>query len=68
MPDERAILLEWSGQGTRFEGGGTEPSTPAIVLDGDGAAGPSPMLTLLLACAACSGADVVTILRKMRVH
>lgn len=52
----------------RFTGGGTEPRTPPIVIDGDGTAGPSPMLALLLACAGCSGADVVTILQKMRVR
>ncbi len=68
MPKERAIHLEWSGEGTRFTGTGTEPPTPTIELDGDGVAGPSPMLALLLAAAACAGADVVVILRKMRVE
>jgi putative redox protein len=38
-----------------------------IVIDGDGVAGPGPMLTLLMAAAGCSGADVVSILEKMRV-
>lgn len=66
--DRRAVRLEWSGQGLRFAGGGTDPVTPRIVIDGDGSAGPSPMLVLLLACAACSGADIVSILRKMRVR
>ncbi|KPK02102.1 MAG: hypothetical protein AMS20_12540 [Gemmatimonas sp. SG8_28] len=51
----------------RFRGGGTEPATPGIVIDGDGEQGPSPMLSLLLAAAGCSGADVVVILNKMRV-
>jgi putative redox protein len=37
------------------------------VIDGDNAAAPGPMLTLLLAAAACTGADVVVILQKMRV-
>jgi putative redox protein len=67
MPELRAIRLDWSGDGLRFSGGGTEPETPPVVIDGDGRAGPSPMLTLLLAAAACSGADVVVILEKMRV-
>jgi len=67
MPSERAVRLTWSGMGMRFEGGGTEPPTPSIVVDGDGTAGPSPMITLLLAAAACSGSDVVAILEKMRV-
>lgn len=52
----------------RFEGGGTEPASPPIVIDGDGADGPSPMLTLLLAAAGCTGSDVVSILQKMRVE
>jgi putative redox protein len=67
MPSERAVRLSWSGEGLRFEGQGTEPGTPAIVVDGDAEAGPSPMITLLLAAAGCSGSDVVLILRKMRV-
>ncbi|MFL5517654.1 MAG: OsmC family protein [Gemmatimonadales bacterium] len=37
------------------------------LIDGDNAAAPGPMLTLLLAAAACTGADVVVILQKMRV-
>jgi putative redox protein len=51
----------------RFSGAGTEPATAPVVIDGDAAAGPSPMLTLLLAAGACTGADVVSILTKMRV-
>ena len=46
---------------------GGEPSGPSITIDGDNAAGPGPMLTLLLAAAACTGSDVVVILEKMRV-
>lgn len=64
----RAVRLEWTGEKMRFRGGGTDPATPAIEIDGDGQTGPSPMLTLLLAAAACSGADVVLILTKMRVR
>ncbi len=67
MPDERAVVLEWMGGGMRFEGRGTNPQTPPIAVDGDGQAGPSPMLTLLLAVGGCSGSDVVAILEKMRV-
>ena len=67
MPVERAVRLEWSGAGMRFTGGGTEPTCPIIVVDGDGIAGPSPMQTLLLAAAGCTGSDVVSILEKMRV-
>ncbi len=67
MPQVRSVALTWSGEGLRFSGGGTEPATPAIAIDGDAEAGPSPMLALLLAAAGCSGSDVVVILRKMRV-
>ncbi|MGH7509503.1 MAG: OsmC family protein [Gemmatimonadales bacterium] len=37
-------------------------------IDGDNDVAPGPMLTLLLAAAACSGSDVVLILQKMRVQ
>jgi putative redox protein len=47
--------------------GGAADGSPQTVIDGDNTAGPGPMLTLLLAAAACSGSDVVVILRKMRV-
>ena len=67
MPQQRAVHVEWTGTGLAFRGGGTEPATPAITIDGDGQEGPSPMLTLLLAAAGCSGADVVVILEKMRL-
>lgn len=68
MPQTRAVELAWSGEGLRFTGGGTKPATPGIEIDGDGEMGPSPMITLLLAAAGCTGADVVVILRKMRVR
>jgi len=67
MENVRAVRLDWMGVGLRFRGGGTDPETPAVELDGDGATGPSPMLTLLLAAAGCSAADVVAILSKMKV-
>ena len=67
MKNERAIRLDWTGTGLRFSGGGTLPETPAIVIDGNDEAGPSPMLTLLLAAAGCTASDVVLILEKMRV-
>lgn len=60
---KRATLI-WQ-QGLRFAGGGS--GGPAITVDGDNVRGPGPMLTLLLAAAACSGSDVVLILEKMRV-
>ena len=68
MPQVRAVELVWEGEGLRFSGGGTEPVTPAIQIDCDSETAPSPMLTLLLAAAGCTGADVVVILKKMRVE
>ena len=64
--DTRSVRLDWTGNGLRFRGAGTGPTTPAIEIDGDGEVGPSPMLTLLLAAAGCSAADVVVMLEKMR--
>ena len=61
---KRATVI-WQ-QGLRFTG--SEPGGPAITVDGDNVMGPGPMLTLLLAAAACSGSDVVLILEKMRVN
>lgn len=56
--------------GMRFEG--TGGSGGGITLDarpehGGTGAGPSPMETVLLALGGCTGIDVVSILRKMRV-
>lgn len=62
--ETKRAVLEWTGK-LVFRGG--EPGGPTTVVDGDNAAGPGPMLTLLLAAAACSGSDVVAILEKMRV-
>jgi putative redox protein len=62
--ETKRIALTWE-QGFVFRGGAADG--PEVVIDGDNAAGPGPMLTLLLAAAACSGSDVVSILEKMRV-
>jgi putative redox protein len=62
--ETKRITLQWQ-EALRFIGG--EPDGPSIVIDGDNAAAPGPMLTLLLAAAACSGSDIVVILQKMRV-
>jgi putative redox protein len=67
MPTERAVRLEWAGEGMRFSGAGTAPAAPAVIVDGDAVAGPAPMQVLLLAAAGCTAADVVLILQKMRV-
>jgi len=62
--DTKGVTLAWQ-EGLVFRGG--EPGGTAITIDGDNAVAPGPMLTLLLAAAACTGADVVAILEKMRV-
>lgn len=64
MTEVKRATMVWSG-GLVFKGG--EPGGPENSVDGDNAAAPGPMLTLLLAAASCTGADVVDILGKMRV-
>ncbi len=46
---------------------GGSPTSPEVLIDGDGARGPSPMDCLLLSLAACMGIDVQGILEKSRV-
>jgi putative redox protein len=58
------VSLRWQ-EGLVFRGG--EPGGPETTIDGDNAVAPGPMLTLLLAAAACTGADVALMLGKMRV-
>jgi putative redox protein len=60
----KRATLTWRA-GLVFAGG--EAGGPETVIDGDNAAAPGPMLTLLLAAGACSGSDVVLILEKMRI-
>jgi putative redox protein len=60
----RDAEIVWEG-GLRFRGGA--PDKPTVLLDGNGAEAPSPVVTLLLAGAACAASDTVLILEKMRV-
>jgi putative redox protein len=66
VPEEnvRSAVIKWEG-GMRFRGG--TPGKPTSLVDADGIGAPGPMVTLLLAAAACSGADMVSILEKMQV-
>jgi putative redox protein len=64
MTEPKHVTLTWKG-GVAFEGAAA--GKPPIAIDSDGRAGPGPMETLLLALAACTGSDVVSILGKMRV-
>lgn len=56
--------VEWLGD-QRFGGGA--PGGPIAFADGNGAAAPSPVVTLLNAAATCAATDVVLILGKKRV-
>ncbi len=60
----KKVSLVWQ-KNLLFQGG--EADKPAILIDGDNAAGPGPMLTLLLAAAGCTGSDVAIVLQKMRM-
>lgn len=68
MSNTRSIRLDWTGDGLRFRGGGLDPQSPPITLDGSTEQGPTPMDALLLATAGCAGADVVSILKKMKME
>jgi len=61
----KRITLSWRDN-LVFHGG--EPGKPEILIDGDNALGPGPMLTLILAAASCTGSDVVLVLKKKRVE
>ena len=57
------VSLAWK-DGMLFEGG--RPGRSSTLIDADGQQAPSPMDGLLLALAGCTGADVVSILKKKR--
>ena len=63
MSGAKHVTLRWQ-HGMAFEGG--VEGRPPIVIDSEGKTGPGPMDTLLLALAACTASDVVSILEKMR--
>lgn len=66
MGETKKVAVGWrAGSSLVFEGVG-KGGVP-ITIDGDNAAGPGPMETLLIALAACTGSDIVGILRKKRV-
>lgn len=64
MSNIRVAELRWDGD-LRFTGG--IPGGATIKIDAGGDTAPGPMVQLLLAAGACSGADVVSILQKMQV-
>ena len=64
MPDKPPVTTEliWS-KDLEF---GVTSGTNALIVDGDSAAGPSPVQLLAVALAACMSIDVVDILKKGR--
>jgi putative redox protein len=62
---DSAVTIGWTGEGLRFEA--AHPSDHAYRIDGDGVAAHSPVQALLLSLAGCTGADVIEIVKKMRV-
>jgi putative redox protein len=66
MPEDnvRSARIVWEG-GMRFRGGTVGKASSLV--DADGQEAPGPMVTLLVAAAACSGSDIVSILEKMQV-
>lgn len=63
-PTMRHATLDWT-QGLCFTA--TDPQGHLVTIDGNSATAASPVTTLLFAAAACSGADVVSILEKKKV-
>jgi len=67
MGSTKSVQLEWTGDNLSFKGKGRDSESPEVTLDPQSKLGPTPMDALLIAAAGCSGADVVSILKKMRV-
>jgi putative redox protein len=63
-PETKRVTLAWE-RAMIFRGG--VEGGPEMVIDGDNAAAPGPMLTLLLAAGSCTGSDIVLIMEKMRI-
>lgn len=61
----RRVNVLWQGD-MRFAGGA--PGGPTIPIDADNDTAPGPMQMLLIAAATCTGADVVSIIRKMQIE
>ncbi|HWO90206.1 MAG TPA: OsmC family protein [Gemmatimonadales bacterium] len=62
----KQVSASWLGRSMVFRG--EVAGRPPVVIDGETDEGPSPMDTLLLALATCSGSDVVLILKKKRLE
>jgi putative redox protein len=62
---DTAVSMRWTGTGLQFEA--DHPSGNSFLVDGDGRDAHSPVQSLALALASCTGADIVAIAEKMRV-
>src|SRR5687767_15914282 len=60
------VLVRWKGPGTMAFDGRKAKGGPTITVDNTGKAEPGPVDTLLIALAACTTEDVLTILEKRR--
>jgi putative redox protein len=62
---DTAVIMRWAGSGLQFEA--DHASGNSFRVDGDGRTAHSPVQSLALALASCTGADIVDIVQKMRV-
>ena len=60
------VVVRWKGEGTMAFEGRKAKGGPTITVDNTGKAEPGPVDTLLIALAACTSEDVLTILEKRR--
>lgn len=60
------VVVQWKGQGTMAFEGRKAKGGPTITIDNTGKAEPGPVDTMLIALAACTTEDVLTILEKRR--
>lgn len=60
------VIVQWKGEGTMAFEGRKAKGGPTITVDNTGKAEPGPVDTLLIALAACTTEDVLTILAKRR--
>ena len=65
MAVPKEIVATWQQRGMVFSSG--SPGTPQVTIDGNTIEGPSPVDTLLISLAGCTGSDVVLILEKKRI-
>ena len=60
------VVVQWQGPGTMAFDGRKAKGGPTITVDNTGKAHPGPVDTVLIALAACTTEDVLTILEKRR--